>query len=202
MGKSQSFLKFIFSNFGPLIIFYFANHFWGLKAAIAASLIYSVAEIVQQKIKREPITPFFIFSASTSVLFGAIDLYLPQSVLFNYEPSFTNVITGIFFIVGAFNKKPLLQELAEKRKRFENPNSPDLVQYFRIFTLIWAAYFFIKAGFYAWLANQDMSAEKMMAIRSSIGGGSLYVMIGLSIFGGRRFFHLMKSFGWLTEAHQ
>ncbi len=197
--KITSALIFIFSNFGPLVIFSFANHFFGLKIAIAASLVFLIAEVLYQKSKKKPISEFFIFSAVTSIVFGVVDLTLTEAVLFNYEAVITNVITGFFFIYGAFKKKPLIQEFAEKREKFKNGTSPDLIHFFRIFTLVWATYFFMKAAFYVWVAAQPISTEEKIAIRSTIGGGSLYALIALSTFGGRRMFHFFKRLGWLPE---
>jgi len=197
MDNVRSTLKFLLTNFGPLIVFYLSNHFFGLKEAIGISVAFTIGEVIYQKVKNEPISAFFIFSAVMSIVFGTIDLYLPHAVFFNYEAAFTNVITGIFFVIGAFGKKPLIQELAEKRRKFDRPEAPDLIYFFRIFTLIWATYFFIKATLYVWLAGMPISTEEKMAIRGTAGGASLYAMLALSIFGGRKLFYLFKKMGWL-----
>jgi len=199
MEKVRSTLKFLLMNFGPLIVFYVANHFFGLKMAIGISLVFTIAEVIYQKIKNEPITPFFLFSAIMSIVFGLVDLYLPHAVFFNYEAAFTNMITGIFFVIGAFGKKPLIQEFAEKRQKFERPSAPDLVYFFRIFTLVWATYFFVKAGLYVWLAQLPISTEEKMAIRGTAGGASFYAMLAISIFGGKKLYLFSKKMGWLPS---
>ncbi len=145
-----------------------------------------------KNLKKKPITAFFKFSALTSVVFGLADLTLDDAVFFNYEAVFTNVITGIFFVIGAFRNKPLIQEFAEMRRKFDEPNSPELIYFFRIFTLVWAAYFFVKAGLYVCLALSSISTEEKIAIRATAGSASLYAMMAISIFGGRRLFYLFK----------
>lgn len=127
MDKIKSFLKFLFTNFGPIIIFYFATRFLGLKTGILLSTFYTIAEIIHYKIKKKPINAFFKFFATICILFGVIDLYLSNSNIYIYEPAFTNIITALFFVIGAFTKKPLIQEFVEKNTTFENPESPDLV---------------------------------------------------------------------------
>ena len=197
MEKLVSLLKFAANNFGPLIVFYLSNHFYGIKFAIAVSVTYSIADVVYQKIKKRPVSTFFLFSAGVTLVFGAVDLYLARSVLFNYEPAITNFITALFFLYGAFKEKPLIQEFAERQKKESISSTPDRVYFFRVFTLIWSGYFFLKAGFYIWLAAQSMSLDRMIMIRSAVGGGSLYAMIGLSFVGGRRLFLIMKKNGML-----
>ncbi len=117
---------------------------------------------------------------------------MDESIFFKYEAALTNLIFGIYFVLGAFSKKPLVQEFAEKGKKFDNPNSQDLVYYFRVFTLIWAVYFCGKSGFYLWVVSQQYSTEKMLAIRGVVGSGSLYAMIALSTLGGGRLFAVTK----------
>lgn len=192
-------VKFILNNFGPLIIFYISNRIFGLKIAIGLSVVYTLSDVAYRKIKHEKITAFFIFSAAITIFFGVIDLFLPAAFLFNYEASFTNVATAAFFFLGAFNKKPLIQEFAERKRSFDRPDAPDLVYYFRLLTLVWASYFLMKAGFYTWLAQQPMSDEKKLALRTSIGSTSFYLLLGASIFGSRKLFYGLKKLGWLPK---
>ena len=192
-------VRYLFTNFGPLIIFATANHYLGEKKAITLSVIYSVIEIGLQRMRGEPLTPFFIFSAATTLIFGGIDIYLPHSFLFKYEASLSNIITGVFFVVGAYGEKPLIQQFAERsRKTMEM--TPELTRYFFLFTFVWAGYFFLKAAVYAWLAFQPISIEKLMIIRTIIGSVSFYALLGISIFGGRHFFLFFKKLGLLSTS--
>ena len=192
LGNLKEFLLSIFANFGPILVFWGGNHFGGLRIAILASIAYTMAEIIYSKINRKPITLFFKFSAITSLLFGCMDLYLNQSTFIHYEAVLTNVFTGVFFAFGAFAPKPLIQEFAEKTKRKSQYDSADMKLFFKLLTLVWSAYFFLKAGFYTRVALQPIRVEEKLALRSSVGGISLVIMLSISILGGRRLFHLFK----------
>ena len=95
--KIRGLLKFLFNNFGPVIVFYAVNHFYGLKPAIAVSTSYSVGEIAYKVRKRQKITGIFKFTAIITLVFGVIDLYAQQSFLFKYESAASNVFMGLFF---------------------------------------------------------------------------------------------------------
>ena len=87
--KLRGLLKFAFNNFGPVIVFYAVNHFYGLKPAIAVSTIFSVGEIAYKIRKGQKITGMFKFTALITLVFGAVDLYAQQSFLFKYESAVT-----------------------------------------------------------------------------------------------------------------
>jgi hypothetical protein len=89
-----------------------------------------------------------------------------------------------------------VQELAEARPGANIPQTAEVRRFFRLFTLIWAAYFFLKALVYLWLAAA-LPLQEAMALRSIGGGVSLGLMIALSVSQGRRLFHLFQRFGWL-----
>ncbi len=69
-------------------------------------------------------------------------------------------------------------------------------RFFRLFTLIWAAYFFLKAIAYLWIAA-TLPLTQALALRSLAGSISLVAMIALSTTQGRRLFFLFRWLGWL-----
>src|SRR4051812_8798546 len=105
MSKFTQFIFFVFSNFGPLVVFYSANHFWGLKPAIVTSLIFAFFEVAYKIWKREKINAFFTFCVVTTVVFGVFDLYMQKSVLFRFEPALTNLFVGAFFGLSLLREK-------------------------------------------------------------------------------------------------
>ena len=70
--------------------------------------------------------------------------------------------------------------------------------FFRLFTLAWAAYFFLKAVLFLWMA-WTMPMLEAMALRSAIGGVTLGAMIAISVTQGRRLFFLCRRFGLLPK---
>ncbi len=187
--------RFIFTNFGPLIVFYGINHFYGLKPAIVASTVVSFGEIAFLVYRRKKATNLFKFSAGITLVFGIVDFYAQQSLLFKYEASATNVLTGLFFGASIFADKTLIQEFYEQRKDAKTM-TPDLAAFFRLLTFIWVIYFFVKAVTY-FLIAQKYSFEEGLLIRAVVGSGSFYALLALSIFGSRRMFLALKKRGFL-----
>ncbi|MDE2115400.1 MAG: hypothetical protein KGJ29_11110, partial [Hyphomicrobiales bacterium] len=67
------------------------------------------------------------------------------------------------------------------------PERPDVKYFFKLFTLFWAAYFFLKAALYLWL-GAVLPLEQALAWRALLGGVSLAIMGGLSLMGRKLFF--------------
>jgi len=89
----------------------------------------------------------------------------------------------------------MLQEIAEQRGQVF-PDRADIRHFFRLFTLLWAAYFFLKAGIYLWL-GAILPMPRALLLRSIIGGVSLGLMIAVSVTQGRRLFFLCRWLGLL-----
>jgi len=184
-------LKIIFLQFGPLIAFYGANHFWGLKAGILASLIWAVAEVAVSLWMKKPLTFFFWFSSGIAIVFGVIDLFLQRSFLFKYEGSLTNTIVGGMFAYSLWKKRPLLNEMVraqiQTQKGLASPPEliPEVADYLWALTWLWTFYQFAKAVFYFWVAG-NYPLEKVLVIRTVVGNVSMFVLLGASIL-GRKF---------------
>jgi hypothetical protein len=87
-------------------------------------------------------------------------------------------------------------ELAEQRQGSPFPDRPDITRFFQLFTLLWAGYFFVKAGFYLIVAAL-MPMTQAMLVRSVVGSASLALMVAVSVTQGRRLFRLCQWMGWL-----
>jgi hypothetical protein len=117
--------------------------------------------------------------------------------MLKYEAVVTNVAVGLAFVVGALGEKPILQEVAESRGE-SFPLTAEVVGFFRLFTLVWAAYFLLKAAFFLWAAL-TLPMLEAMALRSLVGGLTLGVMIAVSATQGRRLFFLCRRLGLLPK---
>jgi uncharacterized membrane protein len=178
MKKFSAFLVWLLQNFSPLVVFLVTKSLMGLKPAIVATIIWSIGEMIYLVAwKRERPTAFFYFSVSTTLLFGAIDLYSDNPFLFRYESALTNILMGIYFGATVFIGKPLIQEFAERAKT-ESIDRPGARKYLRYLTVAWSAYFFVKAALYLHLANSSLSIEETTAIRSAFGPISFGIMLG------------------------
>ncbi len=188
-------LRFAAAELGPLLVFWGVNWFWGLKAAIAASIVSMVVDGIWRLWRRLPFSPVYLLTSALVLVFGGIDLWADSPFMLKYEAVVINVVTGIIFTVGVLGDQPLLQVLAEQRQGEEYGNRPDIRRFFQLLTLFWAAYFFIKAAFYL-VIGQMMPLPEAMAVRSVVGTVSLGVMVLISLQ-GRRLFRFCKWLGLL-----
>jgi intracellular septation protein A len=193
------FLRYVVMEFGALIVFWIGLYGVGIKAAIAATVIFVALDALYRWRWRIPVTRIYVLTSTLAIVFGAIDLYAANPFMIKYEAVVTNVAVGLFFVAGARGEKSLIQEVAEQRNRGEPfPDRADVRQFFRLLTLFWAAYFFVKAGVYLWL-GLILPLEQALALRTVIGGASLAIMIGGTTIFGRRLFFVCRWLGLLPE---
>jgi intracellular septation protein A len=188
------FLRYVFLEFGTLIVFWVVLYTAGIKPAIAAIVIFILLDWAYRRWRKIPVTRIYILTSALAVAFGCVDLLAANPFMIKYEAVVTNAATGIFFVAGARGEKSLIQEVAEKRNTF--PDRADIRQFFRLFTLFWAAYFFVKAGVYLWL-GMILPLERALALRTMLGGISLAGMFAISFFLGRPLFFLCRRLGLL-----
>ena len=195
MSKLAAVARFALAEFGPLIVFWLLVLAFGVKPAILGSIGFIIADAVWRWRKGLKFTRLYLLVSALTLVFGFVDLVATSPFM---EAAVSNVVTGIAFAVGALGEKPIIQEVAEQRG--ESFVATDEIRtFFRLFTLVWAAYFFLKAILFVWMA-WTMPMLEAMALRSAIGGVSLGLMIAISVTQGRRLFFLCRRFGLLPKA--
>ena len=197
MGKLIAAGRWALAEIGPLIVFWALALTLGVKPAIAGSILFIVADAGWRWRKGLGFTRLYLLVSALTLVFGAVDLVSTSPFMLKYEAAITNVATGLAFVAGAAGEKPIIQEVAEARGE-SVPANRETRAFFRLFTLVWAAYFFIKAGFYVW-AVRTMPMLEAMALRSAVGSISLGLMILVSVTQGRRLFFLSRRFGLLPK---
>jgi intracellular septation protein A len=198
MTKLAVVARFALAEFGPLIVFWLLALAFGVKPAILGSIVFIIADAVWRWRTGLKFTRLYLLVSALTLVFGFVDLVATSPFMLKYEAAVSNVVTGVAFVVGALGEKPIIQEVAEQRG--ENFVANDEIRtFFRLFTLAWAAYFFLKAFLFAWMA-WTMPMLEAMALRSAIGGVSLGLMIAISVTQGRRLFFLCRRFGLLPKA--
>ena len=198
MARIASTLCFLASELGPLIAFWALMATIGVKAAIAGSLVVIIADAIWRHMRGAPFTRLYLLSSGLTLIFGLVDLMSAQPFMLKYESVVTNIATGVFFAVGAYGEKPLIQEAAEQRQGEPFPDSAEIRRFFELFTLFWAAYFFLKATLYLWAA-WTMPLTQAMALRTLVGTASAGLMILVSTTQGRRMFFLCRRLGMLPS---
>jgi intracellular septation protein A len=197
MSKLIAVARFALTEFGPLIVFWFLAATLGVKPAILGSIMFIIADAIWRWRKRLGFTRLYLLVSALTIVFGFVDLISTSPFMLKYEAAVTNAATGAAFVLGALGDKPIIQEVAEQRG--ESFVAYDEIRaFFRLFTLLWAAYFFLKAVLFAWTA-WTMPMLEAMALRSAIGGVSLGLMIAISVTQGRRLFFLCHRLGLLPK---
>ena len=190
MGSAGSTLRVLGQELGGLILFWIVLWRFGLKPAIAAALLFVLIDGARRLIGGIGFPKVWILSNGLALAFGLIDLRAATPFMIRYEAVVTNLITGVVFLVGAFGRKPMIQEIAEERQGGPFEDGLDLRPFFKAFTLVWAGYFFVKALAYVWLVR-SMPLEHALAVRSIAGTASFVVMLLIS-FQGRRIYALSR----------
>jgi intracellular septation protein A len=189
-------LRFVLSEFGPLIVFLLLNWRFGIKLAIAGTIAFVVIDGVRRLWMHVQFTRIYLLTGALTIVFGAVDLFAASPFMLKYEAVITNVATGLVFAAGARGEKPLLQQFAEQRQGEPFPDRPDVRRFFELFTLAWACYFLLKAAVYLWM-GAVLPLASAVAWRSLVGGLSMAAMLVVSITQGRRLFFLCGRLGLL-----
>jgi intracellular septation protein A len=197
MSRLLGILRFALAEFGPLIVFWTLASTLGVKPAILGSILFIVADAAWRRVKRLKFTRLYLLISGLTLVFGLVDLASTSPFMLKYEAVITNAATGFAFVAGALGEKPIIQEVAEQRGE-AFVATEEVRAFFRLFTLVWAAYFILKAIVYLWMA-WTMPMLEAMALRSVAGGVSLGLMIVISTTQGRRLFFLCRRLGLLPR---
>jgi intracellular septation protein A len=189
--------RWILAEIGPLVVFWALALTLGVKPAIAGSILFILGDAAWRWRKRLSFTRLYLLVSALTLVFGGIDLVATSPFMLKYEAAVTNAVTGVAFVIGAMGEKPIIQEAAEQRGA-SIPATEETRAFFRLFTWVWAAYFFLKAAFYVWLV-WTLPMLEAMALRSVIGSASLGVMILISMTQGPRLFFLCRRLGILPK---
>lgn len=188
----------LFHTFGSLILYWGVLLTFGLKPAIVATLLFIVAEVIWRMATHRPFPALWWFSNIMALVFGAVDLYADTPFMMRYEATVSNLMTAAFFAAGALGEEPLVLRLAMNSRNGHTipKDRPEIIRFFRAFTLFWAAYFVARAGVFFWIMTA-FPLTKALMLRTVISWASLGVMMLISL-NGRRVLMLCRHFGWFT----
>jgi intracellular septation protein A len=166
-------LIWVFTNFGPLIVFVAFEHLYGLFAAIVSGIVSGAILVAWQIIRERKISPFTAFIAASVVGFGVLDLHYQTGFFVKIEPALGNALTGCFFLGTVVVGRPIVIEFAEKAMGRALPVTAH--PYLRNWTIVWGLFFFVRAAVFVWMAYR-LSIDRALAIRGIIGPTSFGVM--------------------------
>lgn len=164
---------------GPLLIFWILLWTVDLKFAIAAGVVLLLADAAYRRWRGMPITKLYILSGGLTVFFGAIDLWAQTPFMLKYEDVITSVVISAVLGWGARGEKSMIQGLVEQQNPDAILDGPDIRRFFKLFTLLWAFYFLLKAAVYLWL-GEILPMDQALTVRPIVGMVSLGGMMLVS----------------------
>jgi intracellular septation protein A len=192
-------IRWVIAGFGPLIVFWGLDLTVSLKAAIAGSVVLIIVDSLWRWWRHLEFSRLYILISGLTVGFGAIDLVSATPFMLKYEAVITNIVIGAMLVAGARGSRPLALEVVEQQHGEPFPNRPDVIRFYQIFTLIWAVYFFAKAGLYL-ILGQMMPMAQAMAVRSVFGTVSMLLLMAFCVLRGRWLFLMLRRRRWLPPA--
>ena len=96
-------------DFGPLVLFFFANSYGGIFFATAAFMLAIVMALAIQYVlvRRIPVVP--LATAAIVLVFGALTLWLQNETFIKVKPTLIYALFGATLLFGLMTKKPLLE---------------------------------------------------------------------------------------------
>ncbi len=191
----------IAAQLATVILFWTLLWLFGLKVAIAASIVFVVIDSTRRLITRAGFPALYLLTSGLTLVFGAIDLYSKTPFMIKYEAVITNLVIAVTFALGTRGEKSMIQKVAEQQVKEGFPDRADIRAFFKLMTWAWALYFVLRATLYFWM-GQVMPIERVLQIRPIIGFASLAVMMVLSFFLGEKLFHLAQRLGLVPRVEE
>ena len=166
-------------EFGPLLVFWILLWTVDLKIDIAVGVVCMLADAAYRRWRGLPITKLYLLSSGLTLLFGCIDLFAQTPFMLKYEDVITSIVIATAFAWGARGQKSMIQGLVEQQQGDSFEDGPDIRRFFKLFTLLWAGYFLLKAIVYLWL-GEILPMEEALTVRPIVGTVSLGAMMLLS----------------------
>jgi intracellular septation protein len=125
-------------DFGPLVLFFFANSRYGIFAATATFMVAVLAALaVSYAMTRHlPVMP--VVTAIIVVVFGGLTLFLHDATFIKVKPTIIYALFGAILLGGLFFGKPLLGMVLDSMFQLTDEG-------WRKLTLRWAIFFFVLA---------------------------------------------------------
>ena len=167
-------------EFGPLLVFWGLLWTVDLKIAIGVGVVLMLADAAYRRWRGLPITRLYLLSSGLTLMFGCIDLFAQTPFMLKYEDVITSLIIAVAFAWGARGEKSMLQGMVEQQQGDDFEDGADIRRFFKLFTLLWAGYFFVKALVYLWL-GEILPMDQALTVRPVVGMVSLGAMLLLSM---------------------
>jgi intracellular septation protein len=125
-------------DFGPLVLFFFANSHYGIFVATATFMVAVLVALAISYIltRHLPIMP--VVTAIIVVVFGGLTLFLHDATFIKVKPTIIYALFGAILLGGLFFNKPLLGIVLDSMFQLTEEG-------WRKLTFRWALFFFVLA---------------------------------------------------------
>ncbi len=137
-------------DFGGILVFYALMWLVGIKAAIAGTLVFVVADIWRRRRQRIGFPRLYVLTTALAIVFGSIDLVSKTPFMLKYEGAVSTAVVGIAFALGARGTS-IIEELVVQKSGADAIDFPHANRFFSLLTATWAAYYLCMSVFYAWI---------------------------------------------------
>jgi uncharacterized membrane protein len=193
-------IRGLFHTFGGMVLYWTVLLAFGVKPAIAATLLFVLVEGGWRLASRRPFPPIWLLANGAALVFGAIDLWARSPFMIRYEGAIMNLLTAAAFAAGALGREPLVMTFARRRRPGISAERPEVVRFFRAFTYAWALYFLARAATFLWVMTTFPLVQALL-IRTVVAWVSLGAMLLTSI-NGRRVFDACQRLGLFLPAQE
>lgn len=174
--RLRSAAAFAAKNFATPIVFYVVFEEVGIKPAIAFAVGVAALQTLVHLIFKWRFSLFFILATGFTVLFGSMDLVIATPRYFRLEAFVQNLTIGVLFLVTLATQKSMIWRLVMSMPGEFRPRINEVSdRYLRRLTIVWAAYFIIKAFVFLYLALK-VNLGELYIYRVVLGNGSALLL--------------------------
>ena len=130
----------IMMDFGPLLIFFAVNYFYGIFAATASLMATMPIAMAWSWKTRKHIPPMMWVSVILVLIFGGLTIYLQDERFIKIKPTIIFTMFGAVLFGGLLFKKPMIKYV------FEAAFPPMDPRGWTVLTVAWGGFFLFKAG--------------------------------------------------------
>jgi intracellular septation protein len=125
-------------EFGPLVLFFFANSRWGIFAATAAFMAAAIVAFAVSYALTRRVPLMALISTVIVIVFGGLTLVLHDALFIKLKPTIIYTLFGTILLGGLAAGKPLLAVVFDQMFQLTEEG-------WRKLTLRWALFFFALA---------------------------------------------------------
>ncbi|MAE69944.1 MAG: septation protein A [Gemmatimonadetes bacterium] len=126
-------------DFGPLLIFFFANARWGIVAATAAFMIAITIALAVSYWKTRKVSTMQLVTAVVVLVFGGMTVAFRDETFIKLKPTIVNALFGVILLGGVLRGRALLQPILGSVMKMSDEG-------WRLLSIRWGFFFLTMAA--------------------------------------------------------